>query len=151
MDAPSTAGGASTPADGFLATATDLENNDSYWISGDLKNAKMMLGDASEGLVEVSISLQGNQAQVAFRADETSTRNALQDSGSELKEMLRRDGIELAGVSVGSSGAGGGGSSRGSAGSEDRRTIRLPERNTNADDPSLASLPGDAQGLDLFV
>jgi flagellar hook-length control protein FliK len=142
---------ASQPLDGFLATATDLENSGAYWISGDLKNAKMTLGDAVEGVVEVSISLQGNQAQVAFKADETMTRNALQDSGSELKEMLRRDGIELSGVSVGTSGAGDGGGDRERSRSESRRATPLQVVAPSLESPASAGLSGSAQRLDLYV
>ena len=142
---------ANSPVDGFLATAADLDSSSSYWISGDLKNAKMKLGDATDGVVEVSIRLQGNQAQVAFTADEAVTRHALQDSGSELAEMLRRDGIELSGVSVGNSGPGDGGGNRERSGSQNSRSTPLKVVASIAESLPSAGLSGSAQRLDLFV
>ena len=76
-------------------------------MSSDLKNAEMKLDGFGDGLVEISISVHGNQTHVAFRTDEAQTRLALEDAGTTLKDMLSKEGLNLAGVSVGASGNGG--------------------------------------------
>ena len=83
------------------------ESPGTYWMSSDLKNAEMKLDGFGESAVEVSISVHGNQAHVAFRSDEEQTRLALGDAGATLKDMLHKEGLDLAGVSVGTSNAGG--------------------------------------------
>jgi flagellar hook-length control protein FliK len=55
--------------------------------------------------VEVRISLQGNEAHVAFHTDELGTQSLLQGAGADLKESLQREGVVLLGVSVGTSGS----------------------------------------------
>ncbi len=85
------------------------QNPGTYWMSSDMKNAEMKLNGLGESPVEVSISVHGNQAHVAFRTDEALTRLALEDAGSTLKDMLSKEGLNLAGVSVGTSGADGDG------------------------------------------
>ena len=83
------------------------QNPGTYWMSSDMKNAEMKLDGFGESPVEVSISVHGNQTHVAFRTDEAQTRLALEDAGTTLKDMLSKEGLNLAGVSVGISGAGG--------------------------------------------
>ena len=85
------------------------QNPGTYWMSSDMTNAEMKLDGFGESPVEVSISVHGNQTHVAFRTDEAQTRLALEDAGTTLKDMLSKEGLNLAGVSVGTSGAGGDG------------------------------------------
>ena len=85
------------------------QNPGAYWMSGDMKNAEMKLDGFGESPVEVSISVHGNQTHVAFRTDEIQTRLALEDAGATLKDMLSKEGLDLMGVSVGTSGSGGDG------------------------------------------
>jgi flagellar hook-length control protein FliK len=75
-----------------------------YWISQDVQNAELQLDGLGENPVEVSISMQGNEAHVAFRTDELQTHSLLEGAGAQLKDMLLREGVVLAGVSVGTSG-----------------------------------------------
>lgn len=75
-----------------------------YWISNDVKNAEMKLEGIGHELVEVSISMHGNAAHVAFRTDELQARSALENAASHLKDMLAREGVMLSGVSVGTAG-----------------------------------------------
>lgn len=77
-----------------------------YWISNDVQNAEMKLDGIGELPVEVSIRMQGNEAHITFRSDELEAREALENAGLHLKEMLQREGIMLSGVSVGTAGAG---------------------------------------------
>ena len=53
--------------------------------------------------VEVSVTLSGNEAQVAFRSDQEQTRQLLDASMAQLSEMLRGQGLVLSGASVGTS------------------------------------------------
>jgi flagellar hook-length control protein FliK len=78
----------------------------SYWISRDVQNAEMKLEGFGSDPVQVNISMNGNEAQVAFRTDELQVRNALENASAHLREMLEQEGVTLSGVSVGSSGAG---------------------------------------------
>lgn len=93
-----------------------------YWIANDVQNAQMQLDGLGDKPVEVNISLHGNQAHVAFRSDELQARSALESAGSQLKDMLQREGLVLAGVSVGSSQSGASGQAgQGAADSGARR------------------------------
>ena len=78
----------------------------SFWISRDVQNAEMKLEGFGSDPVQVNISMNGNEAQVAFRTDELQVRNALENASAHLKEMLQQEGVVLSGVSVGSNGSG---------------------------------------------
>lgn len=86
-----------------------------YWISNDVKNAEMTLDGIGNSPVEVSISMQGNEAQVAFRTDELRAREVLENASMHLKDLLHREGLVLSGVSVDTAGAG-------NQGGQDRKT-----------------------------
>ena len=76
----------------------------SYWVSENLQNAELTV--THEGMpVEVSVSLSGKEAHVAFRSDESQTRDLLDASQDQLRDMLGNEGLVLSGVSVGESGA----------------------------------------------
>jgi len=78
-----------------------------YWVSQNVQNAELQLDGLGKTPVEVSISVQGNEAQITFRSDEAQTRGVLESAGAHLKDMLQREGMVLTGVSVGTSGGGG--------------------------------------------
>ncbi len=78
----------------------------SYWIGQDVQKAELRLDGLGKDAVQVSITMVGNEAQVAFRSDEAATRQVLEAAAAHLKDMLQREGVVLTGVSVGSSGAG---------------------------------------------
>ena len=74
-----------------------------YWISRDVQNAELKL-DGFDGLpVEVTISMQGNEAQVDFRTDQPEVREILHNAQLHLKDSLAREGLILSGVSIGAS------------------------------------------------
>jgi flagellar hook-length control protein FliK len=97
--ASANAAAVSAPVEVYLAEQVK------YWISNDVKNAEMKLEGLGQELVEVSISMHGNEAHVAFRTDELQARTALEGAASHLKDLLAREGVLLAGVSVGTSGS----------------------------------------------
>ncbi len=78
-----------------------------YWMSGDVQKAELTLDDIGAAPVEISISMQGNEASVIFRTDEAQTRDALVSASADLKSSLDRQGVLLSGVSVGTSNTGG--------------------------------------------
>lgn len=65
--------------------------------------ADMTVDDVGGGSVDVTIRLQGKEAHVAFRADESLARDAIQSGSGQLKELLSREGLTLSGLSVGTS------------------------------------------------
>lgn len=89
-----------SPTESFVAEQI------SYWISNDVQNAEMKLDGIGDAPVGVSISMHGNEAHVTFRTDELQARAALENASLHLKDLLQREGLVLAGVSVGTSGAG---------------------------------------------
>jgi flagellar hook-length control protein FliK len=121
-----------------------------YWISQDVQNAELQLDGLGEKPVEVSISMHGNSAHVAFRSDEALTRGALETAGSHLKDMMQREGVLLSGVSVGTSGSndGRGGQARPRQGVKVAQVV--PALPTGVD---AARRSGTASGrsVDLFV
>ena len=110
----------STSAAPAAALASDMQVAEqvSYWVSHNVQNAEMKLDGLGASPVEVSIHVQGNEAQISFRSDEAATRGVLESAGAHLKDMLQRDGLVLTGVFVGSSGSGDAGG--GASGSERR-------------------------------
>lgn len=139
--------GASTVA---LAPEVYVAEQVKYWISNDVQNAEMKLDGFGDSPVEVSISMQGNEAQVAFRTDEARAREALENAGTHLKEMLQSEGLVLSGVSVGTADTGG-------AGAQERRghgvVRQIATLTTPLKGESLQPLAARASGrtLDLFV
>jgi flagellar hook-length control protein FliK len=89
-----------SPTDAYVAEQV------SYWISRDVQNAEIKLEGFGSDPVQVNISMNGNEAQVAFRTDELQVRNALENASAHLREMLEQEGVVLSGVSVGSNGSG---------------------------------------------
>jgi Flagellar hook-length control protein FliK len=92
------------PAEAATVTAEAVAEQVTYWVNQELQNAELTLDGAGHDPIEVSISLQGNEANVAFRSDQAATREILEGAVSHLKEMLAHHGLSLAGVSVGNSG-----------------------------------------------
>ena len=140
------------PVSTDVAASTEQYDDQSgaFWAAGDVSNAKLKLGDATDGFVEVSIRLHGKEAQLAFNTDEMATRDALQGAGHQLKELLRSDGIELSGVSVGFTGAGSGGNSQQHE-AQDRRSVPPMGQEIKLDAPISARSAGATNSLDLFV
>ena len=97
--------GETAVADSSAAGAEDaVTEQASYWVSDNLQNAELTV--THDGMpVEVSVSLSGNEAHVSFRSDESQTRDLLDASQDQLRDMLGKEGLVLSGVSVGQSGA----------------------------------------------
>lgn len=95
--------GGSLPEAAFALPEDQLTEQVTYWINQKSQNAELKLGAEGQE-VEVSVSLTGNEANITFRSDEEQTREMLDQSLAELKELLRSEGLVLAGVTVEKSG-----------------------------------------------
>ena len=100
--------------------------------------------------VQVSISMQGNEAQVAFRTDELQARHAIESASQQLRDSLERQGLMLTGMSVGTS-DGGDASGQGRRPRQEGRQAVVTALVPSA--PDLVASPRGSQGraLDLFV
>ena len=139
--------------DAAMVTQTYVAEKIAYWISNDVQKAEMKLDGLGDQPVEVSISMNGNQAHVAFRTDEVQARDALENAGLQLKEMLQKDGVVLSGMSVGTSASGNSG-----AGGQQDRNARQGSKSVLAmvDQPARGDRAVNGQNtvgraLDLFV
>lgn len=94
-----------------------------YWVSQNIQNAELTVEHAGHP-VEVSVALTGKEAHVTFRSDQDQTRELLDASVEQLRELLGREGLELSGVTVGHSGAQGGQSGEAGAQREGQRGAR---------------------------
>ena len=86
---------------------TAIAETVSYWVTHGVQSAELTLDGPDNKSVEVSIVLNGDQAQIEFRTDQADMRQILEGATTHLKELLSDQGLQLAGVSVGASGAGG--------------------------------------------
>lgn len=136
--------GAAAPMDTYVAEQV------SYWITQDVQNAEMTLDGVGHSPVEVSISMQGNEAQVAFHTDESAARQALENASAQLRDMLQRQGLVLAGVTVGSA-------QTGDAGQQQRRPRQEGRQVLVASEEPVAAAQGHrisrttGGAVDLFV
>ena len=85
-----------------FAAEDALAEQVAYWVNQKVQSAEMTVSRDGQP-VEVSVTLSGNEAQVAFRSDQEQTRQLLDASMAQLSEMLRGQGLVLSGASVGTS------------------------------------------------
>ncbi|QNK74340.1 flagellar hook-length control protein FliK [Variovorax sp. PAMC28562] len=78
----------------------------SWWMAHRSQGAELKLDLPGGQPVSVSVQVQGNEAQVAFRSDHPEARQWLNAAMPQLKEMLGNEGLMLSGSSVGQSGSG---------------------------------------------
>jgi flagellar hook-length control protein FliK len=122
-----------------------------YWISNDVKNAEMRLDGIGNNPVEVSISMQGNEARVAFRSDEAQARDVLEAASSHLKDLLQREGLVLSGVSVGTTGSGNAGSQQRREQQGARQAREVAAAQSVASQAATSGPRASGRALDLFV
>ncbi|HEY4665328.1 MAG TPA: flagellar hook-length control protein FliK [Comamonas sp.] len=70
-----------------------------FWLQGRQQRAEVVM-DKDGQPVRVQVALRGNEAHVTFHADQAQTREMLDASVAQLRDMLQQQGLELAGVSV---------------------------------------------------
>lgn len=74
-----------------------------YWVNQKTQNAELSINRDGQP-VEVLVSLSGNEAHVTFRSDQLQTRELLDRSMEQLRELLQNEGLVLSGMSVSTSG-----------------------------------------------
>jgi flagellar hook-length control protein FliK len=98
---PGTIAGTDVP---FAAgSSSEVAQKVHYWITRGVQSAELQLEAFGGSAVDISISMQGNEAQVEFRSDQPEARRMLQDAMPQLRELLRSEGLELSGGFVGTS------------------------------------------------
>ena len=124
-----------------------------YWVSQNVQNAELKLDGLGQSPVEVSISVQGKEAQITFRTDEAATRGVLEGASTHLKDMLQREGMVLTGVSVGTSGSGDSSGAERRARQAARQGVIAPLQVTAAPTQDIGRRVGSVAGrsVDLFV
>lgn len=70
-----------------------------FWLQGKQQRAEVVLEKDGQP-VRVQVAVNGNEAQVIFRADQVQTRDLLDASLAQLREMLEQQGLQLTGASV---------------------------------------------------
>ncbi|APW48185.1 hypothetical protein RA876_03770 [Rhodoferax antarcticus] len=79
----------------------------SYWATNGVQSAELTLDGLGDEPVEVRISVDGDEAQIDFRSNMPEVRQVLESASAQLKAMLSSEGLQLTGMSVGTSGRGG--------------------------------------------
>ena len=141
---------ANVAAGAALSPESAVAEQVTYWVSQGVQNAQLKLDGFGAEPVEVTISLNGQEAQIDFRTDQPEVRQMLEGALTQLKETLAKEGLVLSGVSVGASGQEG-------AGAQDRRqrpstrqaTVATPEAGPTAGLQRASPVAGRA--LDVFV
>ena len=122
----------------------------SYWASQGIQSAELTLDGLGDEPVEVRISVEGDQAQIDFRSNQPEVRQALEAASAQLKALLSGEGLQLTGMSVGTSSRG---ASQGEGGQpkpsarQAKLALLEPVRASSA----RAANPAVGQALDLYV
>lgn len=137
------------PASAAVAD-TAVAETVSYWASQGVQTAELTLDGFGDSPVEVSILLNGDQAQIDFRTDQEGVRQVLEAATAQLKELLSSQGLALAGVSVGTSGKGNdtGGERRSRS---DAKQVTMVKSDALGPVATRAANPAVGRSLDLFV
>ncbi len=139
-----------TAADALVPPEMMVAEQVNYWISQNVQNAELKL-DGFDGLpVDVSITLQGNEARVDFRTDQEGIREILQNTESHLKDMLAKEGLFLSGVSVGTSNQEGRGASDRKE-SENKRRAEIAVAAPVSSGSLRRSIDISGKSIDVFV
>ena len=149
---------APAPDASALAGEDSMAEQVAFWVNQNSQSAEMTL-DRDGQPMQVRVALSGNEAHVTFRSDQVQTREALDASMSQLRELLQNQGLVLAGVTVGDgagAGAGGGAASQsGQPGGEGRAGARAGRAQVAPAQAVAAGTPrtpvAGARGLDVFV
>ena len=142
-----------TGADAPMApgASSDVAHKVHYWVTRGVQTAELQLDALGGSAVDVSISLQGKEALVEFRSDQPEARRLLQDAMPQLRDMLRAEGLQLAGGFVGSSAQQKEGDARGE--SQHRASERMGTVSVSAADAVRTGRAGSGSthALDVFV
>lgn len=139
---------------GAAAAEEQVADQVAYWVNQKTQNAELTLNRDGQP-VEVSVSLSGNEAHVTFRSDQAQTRELLDQSMAQLRDLLRSEGLVLSGMSVGTSARDGAGAQGGDAGQPRGRDGARQAQVLSSAPVGTASLLRDGSGpdrtVDIFV
>lgn len=123
-----------------------------FWINQNNQSAEMTL-DRDGQPVQVRVSVSGNEAHVVFRSDQVQTREALDASMAQLRELLQNQGLVLAGATVDSSASGGGQREPGQrqGGQPGRAQVAVPGVEGAVGGARATAQQQGRGGLDVFV
>jgi len=142
-------------ADAAQRAAEDaLAEQVAYWVHQNTQNAELTL-DRDGQPVQVTVSLSGSEAHIAFRSDQAGTRDLLDGSVAQLRELLQAEGLQLTGVTVGDSGSSGARDGGGSGAGGDRPRPGMRQAMVQASAPAGAAgrarQAGGERAVDIFV
>ncbi|GAA6121323.1 flagellar hook-length control protein FliK [Acidovorax sp. FG27] len=142
-------------ADAAQRAAEDvLAEQVAYWVHQNTQNAELTL-DRDGQPVQVTVSLSGSEAHIAFRSDQAGTRDLLDGSVAQLRELLQAEGLQLTGVTVGASGSSGARDGGGSGAGGDRPRPGMRQAMVQASAPAGAAgrarQAGGERAVDIFV
>lgn len=120
-------------AAGSLSTLIETPVRDASWgeriservltmVSGQLKTAEIRLTPAELGPVRVQVSIDDGAANVTFHAQQSLTRDAIEQALPRLREMLAENGLSLGQANVGEQGSAEGNRDQSSKNTEMTRT-----------------------------
>ena len=139
---------------GAAGSEEQVADQVAYWVNQKTQNAELTLNRDGQP-VEVSVSLSGNEAHVTFRSDQAQTRELLDQSMAQLRDLLRSEGLVLSGMSVGTSARDGAGAQGGDAGQPRGRDGARQAQVLSSAPVGTASLARDGSGpdrtVDIFV
>lgn len=121
-----------------------------FWLQGKQQRAEVLL-DRDGVAVRVQVSVSGNEAQVRFLSDQEQTREWIDNSVAQLRDMLSSQGMQLASVFVQSEERGQGQSS---SDSNDNRESALAQakRASIAVPQAVSGMAGQGRsGLDVYA
>lgn len=84
--------------------SSEIAHKVHYWVTRGVQAAEIQLDALGGSAVDVSITVQGKEALIEFRSDQPEARRMLQDAMPQLRDMLRGEGLQLAGGFVGTAG-----------------------------------------------
>jgi flagellar hook-length control protein FliK len=130
---------------------TQVAETVSYWVTHGVQSAELTLDGFGNEPVEVRISLDGDQAQIDFWSNQADVRQVLEDASAQLKEMLSREGLQLTGMSVGTSGR-----ERGQSEGDQPKQSSIRQAKLSSVEPLVTTMTRSAnravgQSLDLYV
>lgn len=143
-------------ADPSQLTAEDqLAEQVAYWVHQKTQNAELTL-DRDGQPVQVTVSLTGSEAHIAFRSDQAHTRDLLDSSVAQLRDLLQAEGLQLSGVTVGTSGESAARDGAGQSGSGNDRGRQGARQATVQSSAPLGAVDRSRQGageraVDIFV
>jgi flagellar hook-length control protein FliK len=132
--------------------STALADTVSHWASQGVQNASLQLDGFGDEPVDVRISVNGDMAQVDFRTNQPEVRQAIEGAASQLKELLSNQGLQLAGLSIGTSARGGSQyKDKDPKPTTDARKVTLVKSDAVETARVRGANPSVGQSLDLFV